>query len=96
MHEREVTLVEIIRNPGPCVYEAYELSIEGHYYLYRYDPAEGVFQRATVPAGAAAVHFRPLPLSEKVPIGGWYIVEKKKPAESRPKLVVARPAPGSA
>jgi len=90
MPEREYSLVDIVRDPGVWVYETYELSSEGHYYLYRYDAGEEVFSRATVPAGAAAVHFYPLGPADKVPIGGWYALERKALPTGRPRLVLKR------
>jgi len=90
MSDREYELVEIIRDPGLWVYESFELSRDGHYYLYRYDAAEKTFCRATVPAGATAPHFCHLRPTEKVPIGGWYMVEKKASSPARLRLVVNR------
>jgi hypothetical protein len=49
MREREYSLVEIIRDPRMRVYEASELTVDGHYYLYLYDGETGRFSRATVP-----------------------------------------------
>ena len=60
MSAREYTLVEIIRDPRMLLCEASELTREGHYYLYRYNGLEGDFSRATVPSGAAEVHFQAL------------------------------------
>lgn len=93
MADREYSLVDIIRDPGAWVYEALELSQEGHFYLYRYDAGEELFSRATVPAGAASVHFHPLAGSAKVPIGGWVAVERKNLPVFRPRLVAAPPFP---
>lgn len=90
MAEREYTLVEIVRDPGVWIYEAHELSVRGHYYIYRYDSGEQVFYRATVPAGAAAVHFFPLKAHSRVPISGWHAIEKKPQVKFRPRLVDAR------
>ena len=90
MDLKEFSLVEIIRDPGVWIYEAAELSESGHYYRYRYDSGEGLFYRATVPAGAAAVHFFPLKPTERVPLAGWYAVERKSTAPFRPRLVVSR------
>jgi hypothetical protein len=75
MNEREYSLVEIIRDPKLRVYEASELTVEGHYYLYRYDPGEGLFSRATVPSGAAEPRFAVLGAKDKVPLGGWQVAE---------------------
>ena len=72
----EYTLVEIIRDPRMLVCEATELTQDGHYYRYRYYGQEGRFYRATVPSGAASVHFRALKPTDKVPLGGWQLVEK--------------------
>jgi len=90
MLEQEYSLVDIIRDPGLWIYEAFELDSDGHYYLYRYDAGEGVFNRATVPAGAAAVHFHVLKAEDKVPIGGWRPLERKWLPVFRPRLVVDR------
>jgi hypothetical protein len=90
MTEREYSLLEIIRDPGVWIYEAQELAREGHYYLYRYDSGEGVFYRATVPAGAAAVQFYPLKSTEKVPLGGWYSLERKSHPAFQLKLIEGR------
>lgn len=90
MREQEYRLTDIIRDPGIWVYEAFELSVDGHYYLYRYDAGEGLFSKATVPAGAAAVHFRPLGPDEKVPVGGWRHLERKSFPVFRLRLVAGR------
>jgi hypothetical protein len=90
MAGRTYDLIGIIRDPGMWVYETWELSREGHYYLYRYDAAEGVFSRATVPAGAAAVQFFPLKSSDNVPLSGWHPIEKRSLPPFRPHLVPAR------
>jgi hypothetical protein len=90
MSNREYSLVEIIRDPGLWVYEAWELTAGGHYYLYHYDASEGVFYRATVPAGAAAVQFFPLKSNDHVPLSGWRPLEKRKPPPFRPRLVSHR------
>ena len=87
MDDQEYNLYEIIRDPGLWIYENFDLSTAGHFYLYRYDAGEETFYRATVPAGATAPHFGPLDPSEKVPIGGWYVVEKKACAPFRLRLV---------
>jgi hypothetical protein len=57
------------------VCEATELTQDGHYYRYRYNGQEGRFYRATVPSGAASVHFRVLEPTDKVPLGGWQLLE---------------------
>jgi hypothetical protein len=75
MKEREYSLVEIIRDPRMRVFEASELTAEGHYYLYRYDSGEGQFSRATVPSGAAEPRFAVLGPKDKVPLGGWQVAE---------------------
>lgn len=93
--EREFDLVEIILDPGIWIYESYELTPGGHYYLYRYDAAEQSFTKATVPAGAAALHFRPLKTAEKVPFGGWRRLERKSLPKSRPRLFIARKYPST-
>lgn len=89
MKEREYTVIEIARDPGFWVYEASELEREGHYTLFRYDAAAGLFSRATVPAGAACIHFRPMPFAEagNVPIAGWTAVEKIGALQARPRIV---------
>lgn len=88
--EREFDLVDIILDPGAWIYESYELTATGHYYLYRYDAAEQCFTKATVPAGAAAIHFRLLRAAEKIPLGGWHRVEKTSMPKMRPRLFIAR------
>jgi hypothetical protein len=93
MNEREYTLLEIIRDPGMWLYEACELTREGHYYLFRYDASQEKFYRATVPEGAAALHFYPLESSDKVPIGGWLAIQKKQTTGSRLRLVESRKPP---
>jgi hypothetical protein len=90
MEWKKFSLVEIIRDPGTRIYEASELSEEGHYYLYRYDAEEEQFYRATVPAGAAAIQFFALKTDGKVPLSGWYEVEKKAFIPFRPRLVPRR------
>ncbi len=87
MDDQEYSLHEIMRDPGLWIYENFDLSTDGHYYLYRYDAGEETFYRATVPAGATAPHFGPLNPTEKVPIGGWYVVAKKSRAPFRLRLV---------
>jgi len=90
MGEREYTIVEMIRDPRMRVYEASELTRDGHYYLYRYDTMEGLFCRATVPSGAAAPHFHALKArGERVPLGGWQVVEGKNVPRELPHLVSA-------
>ncbi|ABK18168.1 hypothetical protein [Syntrophobacter fumaroxidans] len=93
MKEREYTLQEIVRDPGVWVYEAYELTREDHYYLFRYDASQEKFYRATVPAGAAAIHFHPLQASDKVPIGGWIAAERAQASGFRLHLVDTRKPP---
>lgn len=83
----EYSLSEIIRDPGLRVYENFEMSSDGHFYLYLYDADEGIFYRATVPGGAAAPHYTSLNPPEKVPLGGWYEVAKKSRAPFRLHLV---------
>ena len=90
MSDREYTLPEIIRDPGLWIYESFDLSTNSHYYFYRYDSGEKAFYRATVPAGATPPHFCPLRSTEKVPIGGWYTVERKVSLPLRLRLVVNR------
>ena len=92
MSSREHDLVEIIRDPGLWVYEAWELTSDGHYYLYRYDASEGIFYRATVPAGAASVQFFPLKSTDHVPLSGWHPLEKRQPPPFRPRLITKRNA----
>jgi hypothetical protein len=75
MREREYSLTEIIRDPRMRVYEASELTPEGHYYLYRYDAGSGEFSRATVPSGAAEPRFAILGARDHVPVGGWLAAE---------------------
>jgi hypothetical protein len=90
MREKEYSLIDIIRDPGLWVYEAFELDSHGHYYLYRYDAGEATFSRATVPAGAAGLHFHLLKAQDRVPIGGWLPLERKWLPFLRPRLVVDR------
>jgi hypothetical protein len=75
MEDRVFTLVEMIRDPRMLVCETSELTPEGHYYLYRYHGSEGSFYRATVPSGAADKHFYALEAADKIPLGGWQVVE---------------------
>lgn len=96
MKDREYSLVEMLRDPGLWVYETQELPRDDHYYLYRYDAAEERFYRATMPAGAAAVHFHPLTGAAKVPIDGWIRIEKTDRMPTfRPILVSKQKPPGS-
>jgi hypothetical protein len=90
MSNREYSLFEIIRDPGLRMYESSDLTTGGRHYFYRYDAGEGVFYRATVPAGATPPHFCPLRSTEKVPIGGWYTVGKKARAPFALRLIVDR------
>jgi hypothetical protein len=87
MGDRELTLVEMVRNPRMSVGEASELTRHGHYYIYRYEGMEGNFYRATVPSGAADIHFRMLKPSDKIPLGGWTTVETSEFSNSHLKLV---------
>jgi hypothetical protein len=88
MSEREYLLIEIIRDPRMWVYEASELSPEGHYYLYRYDGGEDQFSRAMVPSGAAEPRFAVLGGKDKVPLGGWKVAEARS-VQRRPLRLVA-------
>ena len=87
MGNRDLTLVEMVRNPRMSLCEASELTRHGHYYIYRYDGMEGTFYRATVPSGAGDTHFRLLELNEKIPLGGWTTVEKSELSNSHLTLV---------
>lgn len=87
MHQHTYSLIEIIRAPPGWLYETMELTDQGRCYLYRYDPLEEIFYRATVPAGAAAPLFRPLGAYDKLPLGGWVAVEKRVFAPQRLRLV---------
>ena len=87
MTERECSLVEIIRDPRMLVCEASEMTRDGHYYLYRYNATEGNFYRATVPSGAASVHFQMLGPTDKIPLGGWQVVVKGKVSKNSLHLV---------
>jgi hypothetical protein len=87
MKERVYTLLEMVRDPGRGVYEAWELDRTGHYTLYRYDAQEGVFYRATVPAGADAIHFFRLRESSKVPVTGWQRVIRRPPERRRFRVI---------
>ena len=75
MTAREYTLVEIFRDPRMLICEASELRQDGHYYLYRYNRQEQNFYRATVPSGAASIHFRVLQETDRIPLGGWQVIE---------------------
>ncbi len=88
MSDREYTLMEIIRDPRMWRYEASELTSDGHYYLYRYDAEQGQFSRATVPSGAAEPRFAVLGDKDKVPLGGWKVVEARL-VQRRPLHLVA-------
>ena len=90
MAEREYTLVEIIRDPRMLICEASELTKDGHYYIYRYNGLVGNFYRATVPSGAADIHFRVLKKTDKIPLGGWQVIEKGKLSKSHLKLVTQK------
>lgn len=87
MTARKYTLVEIVRDPRILVCEASELTKEGHYYLYRYNGLEGNFYRATVPSGAAGIHFRVLKTTDKIPLGGWRVVERSRLSKGHLKVV---------
>ncbi len=87
MTERKYTLVEMIRAPMLLVCEASELTEDGHYYLYRYNGSQASFYRATVPSGAADIHFRVLEPTEKIPLGGWQVIEASDFTRAHLKLV---------
>jgi hypothetical protein len=87
MTARKYSLVEIIRDPRMLICEASELTQEGHYYLYRYNGMEGNFYRATVPSGAAGIHFRVLRATDHIPLGGWQVVETSSLSRSHLRLV---------
>ncbi|MGD8916196.1 MAG: hypothetical protein PVH35_06325 [Syntrophobacterales bacterium] len=87
MEDRDFTLIEMVRNPRMSLCEASELTRDGHYYIYRYDGVEGNFYRATVPSGAGDIHFRLLESNEKIPLGGWKMVEINKLSHSHLTLV---------
>jgi hypothetical protein len=87
MTAREYTLIEIIRDPRMLVCEVSELTRDGHYYLYRYNGSEGNFYRATVPSGAAAIKFRVLKATDKIPLGGWKVIEENKLSKTNLQLV---------
>jgi hypothetical protein len=87
MEDRDFTLIEMVRNPRMSLCEASELTRDGHYYIYRYDGVEGKFYRATVPSGAGDVHFRLLEPNEKIPLGGWKMVERNQLSHSHLTLV---------
>lgn len=90
MAEQEYTLMEIIRDPRMLICEASELTKDGHYYIYCYNGLEGKFCRATVPSGAAGTHFRVLRATDKVPLGGWQVIEKGKLSKSQLRLVTQK------
>lgn len=96
MEDREYTVIDIIRDPRPWVYEAMELTRTGHHYIYRFDALEEIFTRATVPAGAASTHFRPLGVHDKLPFGGWRVVEKRTLPKSPLRLIDVREPLGEA
>ena len=85
--DKDLTLVEMIRNPRMSLCEASELTRDGHYYLYRYDGSEGTFYRATVPSGAGDMHFRKLGPKDTIPLGGWAMVEATELSDSPLTLV---------
>jgi len=85
--DKDLTLVEMIRNPRMSICEASELTRDGHYYIYRYDGVEGKFYRATVPSGAGDMHFRMLKPGDQIPLGGWTVVESSELTDSHLKLV---------
>ncbi len=87
MKDKDLTLVEMIRNPRMSLCEASELTRDGHYYIYRYDGVEGKFYRATVPSGAGDMHFRMLKPGDQIPLGGWTVVESSELTDSHLKLV---------
>ena len=87
MTERKYTLVEMIRAPMMLVCESSELTEEGHYYLYRYNGSEASFYRATVPSGAADIHFKVLEPTDKIPLGGWEVIETNDFTRANLKLV---------
>ena len=87
MEDRDFTLIEMVRNPRMSLCEASELTRDGHYYIYRYDGVEGNFYRATVPSGAGDIHFRLLEPNEKIPLGGWKMVEINQLSHSHLTLV---------
>ena len=87
MTERERSLVEIVRDRTALLCEASELTREGHFYLFRYDGMEGRFYRATVPSGAADLHFRALEATDKIPLGGWLVIEKSESSRRHLQLV---------
>jgi hypothetical protein len=87
MENRAFTLVEMVRDPRMALCEASELTRDGHYYIYRYDGGEGNFYRATVPSGAGDIHFRLLESNEKIPLGGWKMVESNQLSQNHLSLV---------
>jgi hypothetical protein len=90
MMKPQYTLMEIIRDPRMLVCEASEITRDGHYYLYRYNGAEGKFYRATVPSGAASTHFQVLETTDKIPLGGWHVVVRGEFSKSRLHLVTKK------
>ena len=90
MMARKYTLVEIIRDPRMLVCEASELTKDGHYYLYRYNALEAEFYGATVPSGAASIHFRVLKATDRIPLGGWQVIKTSKPSKNNLKLVALK------
>ena len=87
MTQREYTLVEMIRDPRVLICEAIDMTRDGHYYLYRYNGTEGNFYRATIPSGAASIHFQLLETNDKIPLGGWKVVVKGKVSKKGLQLV---------
>jgi hypothetical protein len=90
MTAREYTLVEIVRDPRMLVCEASELRKDGHYYLYRYNRLEGHFYRATVPSGAAGIHFRVLKATDRIPLGGWQVIETSNLSRNHLRVVTQK------
>ena len=78
MEDQDLTVVEMIHNPRILLCEASEMRGDGHYYLYRYNGQEGNFYRATVPSGAGNIHFELLTANDKIPLGGWRMVERSE------------------
>jgi hypothetical protein len=86
MQTREsVSLAAALRDPRGRDYEAEQLDVDGHTYIYRYLAEKGVFLRATMPSGAAAPIFRLLGKEDKVPVWGWIPLGER--ACSKPSLV---------
>ena len=88
VEDRDLTLVEIIRDPCILLCEASELTLDGHYYLYQYNGREGNFYRATIPSGAGYLHFRLLRANDKIPLSGWKIIKKSESSDRYIKLVI--------